>query len=187
MAAAAAFLERAALLTGDPARRAGRALAAAQAKVQAGASGAAQGLLAIAEAGPLSDLEQARLELVRARLASATSRDGEAPLLLLRAAQRLERIDISLARATYLDAMAAAMFAGRLASPGGSTWRWPAPPRRRLRPRTGRARPISSSTAWPRSSPGGTRPPCRCCGRRWPRPRRARRPTRSRTGCGWPA
>ena len=90
VAAAAAFLERAALLTGDPARRAGRALAAAQAKVQAGASGAAQGLLAIAETGPLSDLEQARLELVRARLASATSRDAEAPLLLLRAAERLE-------------------------------------------------------------------------------------------------
>jgi DNA-binding CsgD family transcriptional regulator len=121
IAAAAAFLERAALLTGDPARRAGRALAAAQAKVQAGASGAAQGLLAIAETGPLSDLEQARLELVRARLASATSRDAETPLLLLRAAERLERIDIGLARATYLDAVAAAIYAGRLASPGGST------------------------------------------------------------------
>ena len=121
VAAAAAFLERAALLSGDPARRARRALAAAQAKVQAGASGAARGLLAIAETGPLGDLEQARLELVRARLASATSRDGEAPLLLLRAAKRLERVDIGLARATYLDAVAAAMFAGRLASPGGST------------------------------------------------------------------
>ena len=121
VAAAAAFLERAALLTGDPARRAGRALAAAQAKVQAGASGAARDLLAMAEAGPLSDLEQARLELARARLVSATSRGGDAPLLLLRAAGRLERIDISLARATYLDAVAAAMFAGRLASPGGST------------------------------------------------------------------
>jgi hypothetical protein len=120
VAAAAAFLERAALLTGDPARRAGRALAAAQAKVQAGAAGAAQELLAIARTGPLSDLERARMELVRARLASATSRDGEAPLLLLRAARRLEGIDISLARATYLDAMAAAIFAGRLASPGGS-------------------------------------------------------------------
>jgi DNA-binding CsgD family transcriptional regulator len=121
VAAAAAFLERAALLTGDPARRAGRALAAAQAKVHAGASGAAQDLIAMAASGPLSDLEQARMELVRARLASATSRDGEAPLLLLRAAQRLEGIDVSLARATYLDAVAAAMFAGRLASPGGST------------------------------------------------------------------
>jgi DNA-binding CsgD family transcriptional regulator len=121
VAAAAAFLERAALLTGNPARRAGRALAAAQAKVQAGAAGAARDLLAMAEAGPLSDLEQARLELVRARLVSATSRGGDAPLLLLRAAQRLEGIDISLARATYLDAVAAAIFAGRLASPGCST------------------------------------------------------------------
>ena len=121
VAAAAAFLERAALLTGDPARRAGRALAAAQAKVHAGAAGAARDLLAMAEAGPLSDLEQARLELVRARLVSATSRGGDAPLLLLRAAQRLEGIDISLARATYLDAVAAAIYAGRLASPGAST------------------------------------------------------------------
>jgi DNA-binding CsgD family transcriptional regulator len=120
VAAAAAFLERAALLTGDPARRAGRALAAAHAKVQAGASAAARNLLAMAETGPLSDLEQARMELVRAKLVSATSRGGDAPLLLLRAAERLERIDIGLARATYLDAVAAAMFAGRLASPGGS-------------------------------------------------------------------
>ena len=121
VAAAAAFLERAALLTGNPARRAGRALAAAQAKVHAGAAGAARDLLAMAEAGPLSDLEQARLELVRARLVSATSRGADAPLLLLRAAQRLEGTDISLARATYLDAVAAAIYAGRLASPGGST------------------------------------------------------------------
>jgi len=114
VAAAAAFLERAALLTGNPARRAGRALAAAQAKVHAGAAGAARDLLAMAEAGLLSDLE-------RARLVSATSRGGDAPLLLLRAAQRLEGIDISLARATYLDAVAAAIYAGRLASPGAST------------------------------------------------------------------
>src|SRR5262249_19479618 len=121
VAAAAAFLERAALLTGGPARWAGRALAAGQATLEAGASGAGRDLLAMAEAGPRSDLEQARLELVRARLVSATSRGGDAPLLLLRAAGRLERIDISLARATYLDAVAAAMFAGRLASPGGST------------------------------------------------------------------
>jgi DNA-binding CsgD family transcriptional regulator/tetratricopeptide (TPR) repeat protein len=120
VAAAAAFLERSALLTGDPAHRARRALAAAAAKVQAGASSSAQDLLAVADTGALNDREQARLELIRARLASVSSRDGEAPLLLLRAARRLERVDVRLARATYLDAMAAAMFAGRLASPGGS-------------------------------------------------------------------
>ncbi|HEY2281775.1 MAG TPA: AAA family ATPase, partial [Streptosporangiaceae bacterium] len=52
VAAAAAFLERAALLTGDPARRAGRALTAAQAKIQAGAAGVAHDLLAVARTGP---------------------------------------------------------------------------------------------------------------------------------------
>ena len=72
VAASAAFLERVALLTGDPTRRAGRALTAAQAKVQAGAAGAAQDLLAIARAAPLGHLEQARMQLVEARLASAT-------------------------------------------------------------------------------------------------------------------
>ena len=51
VAAAAAFLERATELTGDPARRARRALAAAQAKHQAGALDAALSLLAAAEAG----------------------------------------------------------------------------------------------------------------------------------------
>jgi hypothetical protein len=55
LAAAAAFLERATVLTPDPAQRAGRALAAAQVKVQAGASDAALNLLAMAEAGPLSE------------------------------------------------------------------------------------------------------------------------------------
>src|SRR5260221_397757 len=49
LAAAAAFLERAAALTVDPARRAGRALAAAQAKYQAGAFDAALGVPGAAE------------------------------------------------------------------------------------------------------------------------------------------
>ena len=118
LAAAAAFLERATVLTPDPALRAGRALAAAQAKVQAGGSGAALDLLAMAEAGPLSELQHARVDLARAQLAFATSRGSDAVPLLLQAAKRLEPIDAGLARATYLDAMIAANFAGRLAGPG---------------------------------------------------------------------
>jgi DNA-binding CsgD family transcriptional regulator len=121
LAAAAAFLERAARLTLDPAHRAGRALAAAQAKVQAGAFDAAQDLLAIAEAGPLSELQQARVDVLRAQLAFVTNRGSDAPPLLLKAAKRLEPIDAGLSRATYLDALTAAMFAGRLASPKGGT------------------------------------------------------------------
>ncbi|HWD82378.1 MAG TPA: helix-turn-helix transcriptional regulator, partial [Kribbella sp.] len=120
VAAAAAFLERAALLTPEPARRAGRALAAAQAKLQAGAFDAAVDLLAMAEAGPLGELDQARIDLLRAQLAFVTSRGRDAPPLLLKAAARLEPIDVELCRATYLDGLTAAMFVGALASPGGS-------------------------------------------------------------------
>ena len=73
----------------------------------------------MAEAGPLSELEQARVDVLRAQLAFVTNRGRDAPLLLLKAARRLEPIDAGLSRATYLDALTAAMFAGRLASPGG--------------------------------------------------------------------
>jgi DNA-binding CsgD family transcriptional regulator len=118
LSAAAAFLERAAALTPDPARRAGRALAAAAATVRAGAFGTTLGLLGMAEAGPLDGLQLARANLVRAQLAFISNRGSDAPPLLLDAARQLERIDISLARATYLDTINAAMFAGHLAGPG---------------------------------------------------------------------
>jgi DNA-binding CsgD family transcriptional regulator len=120
LAAAAAFLERAAVLTLDPAGRAMRALAAGQAKIQAGVLAAARDLLAMAETGPLSDFQQAGVDLLRAQLAFVTRRGGDAPALLLKAASRLAPIDAELSRATYLDALSAAIFAGRLASPGGS-------------------------------------------------------------------
>ena len=90
LAAAAAFLERAMMLTPDPARRAGRALAAANTKFQAGAFDAAQDLLAMARAGRLNEYEQARVDLLRAQLAyvstdrdhkSATAAVASSPLL----------------------------------------------------------------------------------------------------------
>ena len=120
LAAAAAFLEHATRLTPDPAQRAGRALAAAQAKVLADAPDVAMDLLAIAEAGPLSELQRARVDLVRAQLAFLTSRAADAPELLLRVAARLAPVDAGLSRATYLDAFLAAVLAGRLAGPGSS-------------------------------------------------------------------
>ena len=118
LAAAAAFLGRAAALTPDPARRADRALAAAGAKVQAGALDGTLEMLDLAAAGAPDQLRQARADLVRAQHASVSNRGREAPPLLLRAARRLEGIDAGLARAAYLDAMTAAMSAGRLAVPG---------------------------------------------------------------------
>jgi AAA ATPase domain len=119
LAAAAAFLERAARLTPEPARRAQRDLTAAQAKHDAGAPDGALRLLAAAEEGPLNELQHARLERLRAQLAFALRRGSDAPPLLLSAAQRLELLDGKLARETYLEAIAAAIFAGRLSSGPG--------------------------------------------------------------------
>src|SRR5215467_99199 len=89
-AAAAAFLERSAALTPGQARRAERALAAAQAKYQAGAFDAALGLLAAAEAGPLDEPQHARSDLLRGQIAFASTRGSDAPALLLKAARRFE-------------------------------------------------------------------------------------------------
>jgi DNA-binding CsgD family transcriptional regulator len=118
LAAAAAFLERATVLTAEPHRHAERALAAAQIKYEAGALDDAVTLLDIAEAGALGDLEGARVHLLRGQIAFAARRGRDAPPLLLQAARELEVVDPDLARDTYLDALAAALFAGRLAPSG---------------------------------------------------------------------
>ena len=118
VAAGAAFHERAAELTPDPARRARRALVAAQCKHQAGAADAALSLLAAAQAGPLDELDSARAQLLRAQITFATTRGRDAPPLLLEAARRLEPLDATLARETYLDAFAAALSADRLVRGG---------------------------------------------------------------------
>jgi DNA-binding CsgD family transcriptional regulator len=119
LAAAAAFLERSVLLTADPARRAERALTAAQANMQAGAFGKARDLLAEAEdhgSGRLDELASARVELLRGQIAFASGLGSDAPALLLNAARRLEPLDAGLAREAYLNAWTAALFAGRLAA-----------------------------------------------------------------------
>jgi DNA-binding CsgD family transcriptional regulator len=125
-AASATFLERAAALTADPALRSARALAAAVAKRDAAAPAAARELLAIAELGQLSDLQKAQAARLRAQMEFARSRGGDtgAPTVgetapaLLAAAKQLENVDAYAARETYLEALAAIMFAGRLAEPG---------------------------------------------------------------------
>ncbi len=105
-------------------RSAGRArarggLAAAEAKYQAGAFDAALGLLGAAEAGPPDQLRRARADRLRGQIAFSSSRGSDAPPLLLKAARQFEPLDPRLARETYLDALAAATFAGRLALGGG--------------------------------------------------------------------
>jgi DNA-binding CsgD family transcriptional regulator len=136
IAAAAAFLERASELTPDRARRAARALAAAQAKFEAGAPTTADQLLAAAEIGPLDELQRARVARLRGEIVFARSRGNEAPPLLLGVAKGLEPLDPGLARETYLEALGAAIFAGRLSRrPGLREAAWSA----RAAARTGAA------------------------------------------------
>ena len=114
IAAAAAFLARAAELTPDPAQRGRRALAAAQAKFEAGAPEAALELVAVAEMCPLDELQSAQLALLRAQFAFVLTRGTDAPALLVDAAGRLEALDPALARQTYLEALGSVMYGGRL-------------------------------------------------------------------------
>ena len=117
LAAAGAFLQRAAVLTIEPSRRAERALAAAQACLQAGTFEAALAVLATAEASPLNELQRARVDLLHGRIAAASS-FGAAAEQLLEAAKQLESLDVDLARATYLDAWGTALAAGELGGAG---------------------------------------------------------------------
>jgi DNA-binding CsgD family transcriptional regulator len=114
LAAAAAFLERAAALTPDRGRRARRALAAAQAKYLAGSPQAALRLLESAAAPPMDALEVAMAQRLRGRIALHVGRSGEGAPVLFDAAQRLESLDPGLARETHLEALHAAAVAGRL-------------------------------------------------------------------------
>jgi hypothetical protein len=157
VAAAAAFLQRAVELTAEPARRAERALAAAQASLQAGGFDVAADLLAVA-AGPLDELQQARAGLLRGPIAFASSMGGDAPALLVKAAQQLELLDATLARQTYLDAWGAAMFVGGFVGAGSlpevaRAFRSALPP-------AGTPRPPARSAAGRAGRPGhrGTRP-----------------------------
>jgi DNA-binding CsgD family transcriptional regulator len=114
LAAAAAFLERATQLTPDREHQVPRALATARVNLQVGAFESTRAMLSVAQEGPLDELQRAQVDLLRAEAAFASSRGHEAPSLLLSAARRLESLDGELARDTYLDALSAAMFAGRL-------------------------------------------------------------------------
>jgi DNA-binding CsgD family transcriptional regulator len=118
VAASAAFLQRAVALTVDPARRAGRALAAAQASFQAGEFDAALGLLATAEAYPLDGFQSAQAALLRGHVALASAYGNDAAPLLLQAARGLEPFDLELARRAYLTAWGAAITANHLGGAG---------------------------------------------------------------------
>jgi DNA-binding CsgD family transcriptional regulator len=118
LAAASAFLDRAAMLTPEPAGRARRLLAAARAKRDAGALDAALQLLAAAEPGPLDPMGIAQMEHLRGQISLERRRGGDAVRQLVSAARHLEPLDAKLARHTHLEAVGAAIWAGDLDRPG---------------------------------------------------------------------
>ena len=114
LAAAAALLDRASVLTPDARLQAGRALAAAEASFQAGDFSAAQRLLATALSGELDGLQRARAALLRGHVAVVSRYGNDASALLLEAARQLEPFDLTLARRAYLTAWSAAVTAHHL-------------------------------------------------------------------------
>jgi DNA-binding CsgD family transcriptional regulator len=112
-AGAAGFLELAATLTREPARRAERLLAAARARRAAGAPDAALELLTAIDASPPDALRTAQAERLRGQIALDQRRDTDAAALLLGAARRLDPLNVELARETHLEALMAAIWAGR--------------------------------------------------------------------------
>jgi DNA-binding CsgD family transcriptional regulator len=117
LAAAAAFLESAGILTPEPTRRLQRLLAAAKTKRDAGALDAALGLLVAVEAGPLDPLQAAEVQQLRGQIAFDQRRASDAARLLLGAARSLETLDVESARTTYLEALRAAIWASGFGSP----------------------------------------------------------------------
>jgi RNA polymerase sigma factor (sigma-70 family) len=96
-------------------------LTAAHTTLRSGALDDTLRLLAATEVGALDELESARVGLLRAQVAFVSTHGSEAPALLLEAARRLTPLEPTLASETYLEALSAAMFAGRLAATGAST------------------------------------------------------------------
>ena len=112
IAAAAAFLDSAAVLTPEPARRARRLLAAARAQRAAGSLDTALEILPAIEAVPVDALQAAELEELRGEIAIDQRRVGDAARLLVSAARHFDDVDAARGRMTHLKALGAAMWAG---------------------------------------------------------------------------
>ena len=133
--------------------------------MQAGALDDALRLVATAEAGVLSELEQARTKLLRGKISFFATRSGTAAELLVEAAERLGEVDPELARETYFEALMAAIYAGPLAPPGAGSRRG-RESRQCLTASAGtrRSRTCCSTVSQPFSATP-TSTPCRFCGR----------------------
>ncbi|GIJ50224.1 LuxR family transcriptional regulator [Virgisporangium aliadipatigenens] len=111
--AAAAFVERAAALSLDPAARIERTLAAVRAQLDAGATDTAARLLTTVENAALDELRRAQVDLLRGRIAFLRRTDDGGPGHMLRAAVRLAPLDAAKSRESFLDAFDMGLVVGR--------------------------------------------------------------------------
>ena len=133
-AAAGAFLRRSTELSPGIADRTRRALDAAYAMHNAGASEAALDLLAIAEGGSPDPLQRARVALVRAQIAFQRTHGVEVHQMLVDAAAALAPFDPALSREIHLHALDTAIVSGSADALGISRTALAAMPARASRP-----------------------------------------------------
>ncbi len=116
VAAAAAFLERSAHFTPDPACQALRCLRAADAYLEAGAHEEARNLLKSASRRLDDPVARAQAMRLDAAIRFAEGLGGETPTLFLHAARALREVDPASAVDTLTEALEAATWAGDLGS-----------------------------------------------------------------------
>ncbi|MFC3452153.1 AAA family ATPase [Amycolatopsis speibonae] len=117
VAAAAAFLERAAALSLDPGKQVERTLAAARTTLEAGGTDAAADLLASIDTEKLAVPQHASVDLLRGRIAFVQGADGavRGPELILGAARRLADVDPERSRECFVAALEMGLVVGRAA------------------------------------------------------------------------
>jgi DNA-binding CsgD family transcriptional regulator len=116
----AAFLERAAILTADRARRAQRMLATAEARLNAGAPGAAGALVERAVPYLNDSLARTRAKRLQGTVRLVLGKPAEASPILLDAAKALLSLQPQQAWDALLQAFEAALAAGRFARGAGT-------------------------------------------------------------------
>jgi DNA-binding CsgD family transcriptional regulator len=116
--AAAAAWQRAAELTADYTLRAGRILAGAEAHLLGGAPAEAEDTLAVASQHLSDPFHRACAQRLIGAARYASGETAGTASMLVDAARGLERVDLELARATMLQALAAARVTGRFTAAG---------------------------------------------------------------------
>lgn len=117
VAAAAAFLRRAAALSGDPVKQIERTLAAARATLETGGADAAADLLGSLDTELLDDSQHAAVDMLRGQIAFVHGADGvvQGPELIVRAARRLAAGDPDRSREYLVAALDMGLVVGRAA------------------------------------------------------------------------